>query len=206
MGGFTLRAMIINGWPVLSVLLIASIVSATIIWDRFMALRQARLNARGFMASLVRLIEERGASAALHYCDSVRKPVAVVSAEILLQPGDREAKERACQHAMQGQIRELRKYVMVLGTIGSSAPFIGLFGTVCGIIKSFQDIAANVGGGPEVVSAGIAEALITTAFGLLVAIPAVAFYNYFVQKIEMLGEEIDLAAYELIEKLTGGGR
>ena len=204
MGGFTLRDMIINGWPVLSVLMVFSMISVTIICDRLVTLKHAALNARLFVANLVKILEEQGGSSALSYCDQFRKPAAAVAAEILLQPGGREAKERALQHGLQAQVRLLEKYVPILGTIAGTAPFVGLLGTVIGIIKAFHDISVNVGGGPEVVSAGIAEALITTAFGLVVAIPAVMFFNYFIHKVQKLAEEIDLAAYELIERLTGG--
>jgi biopolymer transport protein ExbB/TolQ len=123
-------------------------------------------------------------------------------ASIITAGGDRETKERAAQHALQAEINRLEAYVPVLGTVGSTAPFVGLLGTVLGIIKSFQDIAIHSGAGPEVVSAGIAEALIATAFGLIVAIPAVMFYNYFVHKIQRLAQEIDLATFELIELLS----
>jgi len=111
--------------------------------------------------------------------------------------------QRALQHAVQGQIRELESYVPILATIASSAPFVGLFGTVVGIIRAFYDIAKNVGGGPEIVAAGISEALVATAAGLLVAIPALMGYNYFVRQIEREAEAIDLAAYDLIEALAG---
>jgi len=196
--------MIINGWPVLSVLTVFSIISVTIMCDRIVTLRNAALNARLFMANLIKVLEEQGASRALSYCDQFRKPVAAVAAEILLAAGGRDARERALQHGLQGQVRLLEKYVPILGTIAGTAPFVGLLGTVIGIIKAFHDISVNVGGGPEVVSAGIAEALITTAFGLVVAIPAVMAFNYFIHKVQKVAEEIDLAAYELIERLTAG--
>ena len=201
MGGFTLREMIIHGWPVLTVLLVMSILSVTTIWDRVVTLRRARMDATRFVHDICRLIDERGLPSALAYCEQFRKPVSAVIASVLLQSGGREARERALQHALQGQIRRLELYVPVLGTIGSTAPFVGLFGTVVGIIKAFQDISVNIGGGPEVVAAGIAEALITTAFGLLVAIPAVIGYNYCVHQVRMITDEIDLAAYDVIEKL-----
>ncbi len=204
MGGFTLRDMIINGWPVLSVLTVFSIISVTIMCDRIVTLRNAALNARLFMANLIKVLEEQGATRALSYCDQFRKPVAAVAAEILLATGGRDARERALQHGLQGQVRLLEKYVPILGTIAGTAPFVGLLGTVIGIIKAFHDISVNVGGGPEVVSAGIAEALITTAFGLVVAIPAVMAFNYFIHKVQKVAEEIDLAAYELIERLSAG--
>jgi biopolymer transport protein ExbB/TolQ len=124
---------------------------------------------------------------------------------IIICGGGRDEKERAGQYALQTEINRLETYVPILGTVGSTAPFVGLLGTVLGIIKSFQDIAMHAGAGPEIVSAGIAEALIATAFGLIVAIPAVMFYNYCVHKIQRLTQEIDLATYEVIEQLSGTG-
>lgn len=91
--------------------------------------------------------------------------------------GDK-ASERAERRARDTQLG-LRRYLWVLATIGSSAPFIGLFGTVVGIIRSFQDIATAGKGGFSVVAAGISEALIATASGILVAVVAVIFFNYF---------------------------
>ena len=81
--------------------------------------------------------------------------------------------------AMQPWDTELRRGLPVLGTMGNSAPFIGLFGTVLGIIKAFQDLATAQQAGPQVVMAGISAALIATAMGLIVAIPSVIAYNYF---------------------------
>jgi biopolymer transport protein ExbB len=191
-----------HGWPVLSVLLIVSIISMTIILERWILLRNARLNPRAFVARILDLLESGSASKALQLCDQYPQPIAKVVSEVLLQPGGREDKERAMRHAIQEQIFHLEQRIPFLGTIGSTAPFIGLLGTVAGIIKSFRDIAMNAGGGPDVVSAGIAEALVTTAFGLLVAIPAVMFYNYFINSIRRLSEDLELSVYYLIEKQT----
>ncbi|MBI3986242.1 MAG: MotA/TolQ/ExbB proton channel family protein [Lentisphaerae bacterium] len=203
MTGFGFRDMILSGWPVLSILLIMSVISVTVIWDRVVAFRRARLDARAFFANVIRMLTEQGVEQAYDYAGQFAKPAALIARRILAQPGGREARERAAQNALQTQVNELERYVAVLGTIGSTAPFIGLFGTVMGIIKAFQDIALNAGGGPEVVSVGIAEALITTAFGLLVAIPAVIGYNYCVRQIQRLAQDIDVAAFDLLEKLTG---
>lgn len=85
-----------------------------------------------------------------------------------------------------------------LATIGSTAPFVGLFGTVIGIINAFRGIAMSGTGGIGSVSAGIAEALVTTAFGLFVAIPAVWLFNYFTNKLETFSVELDHSASELI--------
>lgn len=203
MGGFTFREMLLNSWPIISILVVMSIISLTVILDRFTALRRAQLNAAAFGANLAKIIKAHGLGAALEYCRRFSQPLAKVMAEIIMCAGGRASKERIGQHALQTEINRLEAYVPILGTVGSTAPFIGLLGTVLGIIKSFQDIAIHAGAGPEIVSAGIAEALIATAFGLMVAIPAVMFYNYCVHKIQRLTQEIDLAAFEIIDQLSG---
>jgi biopolymer transport protein ExbB len=206
MNSFTAREMIINGWPVLTVLLIMSILSLTVIIDRIMAFRRARTNNDAFAARILEVIEKQGAGPALELSKRSVRPIAMVIGDVLSRAGaGREAMERAAQHALQAQINELEMYVPILGTVASTAPFVGLFGTVIGIIRAFQDIASKSGGGPEVVSAGIAEALITTAVGLFVAIPATMAYNYFVRYVQRVTQDIDLAAYDVIEKLVVSG-
>jgi len=206
MEGFTLRDMIINGWPVLSVLVVMSILSCTIILDRYFAFAKAKTDSDAFVAAVMTIINEEGISRAVEHCQRFRaKPVAQVVARILQQAGDRDARERAAQHALQSRIRDLEWSLPVLGTVAGTAPFVGLLGTVIGIIKAFQHIALSQGGGPEVVSAGIAEALITTAFGLLVAIPAVIGYNLFIHRLKNFAEEIDLAVFQVIEKVSPKG-
>lgn len=194
-----LKQMLLTGWPILSVLLAMSIFSVAIMVDRAMAMQRARLSAGDFIAEVVRILKARSPEAALEFCRRYSQPVAAAAAAVLEQKGGRVEKERALQHAVQCQIRGLESYVPVLATIASAAPFVGLFGTVVGIIRAFYDIGKNVGGGPEVVATGISEALVATAAGLLVAIPALMGYNYFVRRIERDAEAIDLAAYELIE-------
>jgi biopolymer transport protein ExbB/biopolymer transport protein TolQ len=97
------------------------------------------------------------------------------------------------------QLANLRRGLGVLATIGSTAPFVGLLGTTMGVVNAFTGMATAGSGGLSAISAGIAEALITTAFGLLVAIPAVWLYNYFVNRIEYVGMEIQYAAKEFTD-------
>lgn len=92
----------------------------------------------------------------------------------------------------------LEKYLGVLGTMGNIAPFIGLFGTVVGIIKAFRDLAVSSTGGPTVVAKGIAEALVATAGGLAVAIPAVILYNYFMRKLKVRMSELEIISTRMI--------
>src|SRR6267378_3895242 len=99
---------------------------------------------------------------------------------------------------------EFKRYIWVLATAGASAPFIGLFGTVVGILVSFQSMAIMGTGGFSVVAAGISEALISTALGLIVAIIAVIFYNYFSQRIERINATIHICAARLIDAAIQG--
>jgi biopolymer transport protein ExbB/biopolymer transport protein TolQ len=106
---------------------------------------------------------------------------------------------RAIQRATALTANDLKKGVSSLATIGSTAPFVGLLGTVVGVITAFQGIAATGSGGIGAVSAGIAEALVETALGLLVAIPAVWFYNYLTNRIEYFNVEMDNSSSELVD-------
>jgi biopolymer transport protein ExbB len=106
---------------------------------------------------------------------------------------------RAIQRASALTASDLKKMVSSLATIGATAPFVGLLGTVVGVINAFQGIAATGSGGIGAVSAGIAEALIETAFGLIVAIPAVWFYNYLTGRLEYFNVEMDNSSSEMVD-------
>ena len=106
---------------------------------------------------------------------------------------------RAIQRAAALTASDLKKGVPALATIGSTAPFVGLLGTVVGVITAFQGIAASGSGGIGAVSAGIAEALVETALGLVVAIPAVWFYNYLTGRVEYFNVEMDNSSSELVD-------
>ena len=106
---------------------------------------------------------------------------------------------RSIQRAAALTASDLKKGVAALATIGSTAPFVGLLGTVVGVITAFQGIAASGSGGIGAVSAGIAEALVETALGLVVAIPAVWFYNYLTGRVEYFNVEMDNSSSELVD-------
>ena len=109
------------------------------------------------------------------------------------------AAERAIERATMMTVADFKKGLGGLATIATTAPFIGLFGTVVGIINAFRGMAASGAGGLGSVSAGIAEALVTTAIGLFVAIPAVWLYNYFLNKVERFQVEMSNSASELVD-------
>jgi biopolymer transport protein ExbB/biopolymer transport protein TolQ len=110
-----------------------------------------------------------------------------------------EAVKRALERSVVLTTAEMKAKLGGLGTIGSTAPFIGLFGTVLGVITAFEGMAKSGSGGLGAVSAGIAEALIETAFGLFVAIPAVMMYNYFQTRMERFEVEMSNSSSEVID-------
>jgi biopolymer transport protein ExbB/biopolymer transport protein TolQ len=115
---------------------------------------------------------------------------------------DINSAERAVERQMLIVLSELKRGLALLATVGATAPFVGLLGTTMGIVNAFTGMAAaGASGGLAGISAGIAEALITTAFGLIVAIPAVWFYNYFTNKIEYITVEMTYTSKELIDYL-----
>ena len=115
-----------------------------------------------------------------------------------------EATRRELARKLEEYSGEARRGMSMLASVGSTAPFIGLFGTVIGIITAFQGIAASGGGGIGAVSAGIAEALIVTAVGLFVAIAAVLFFNYLSSRFDQLDMSMQHSAGELLDYLEGG--
>jgi biopolymer transport protein ExbB/biopolymer transport protein TolQ len=133
-------------------------------------------------------------SAGIHEYDGVRQaggdPVASV-----------ELVTSALRDSMSETLIQLKRGLGFLATIGSTAPFIGLFGTVVGIINAFRSIAATGSGGMSVVSGGIAEALVSTALGIFVAIPAVVAFNHFTGKIETFHVEMNRASTQLVNCL-----
>src|SRR5206468_1563036 len=110
-----------------------------------------------------------------------------------------ESSRRACERAEAIVHAELKRGLSGLATIGSTAPFVGLFGTVLGIINAFRGISEQKSTGLGAVAGGIAEALVTTAVGLFVAIPAVWMYNFFTSKVEGFDVEMDNSSSELID-------
>ena len=118
-----------------------------------------------------------------------------------------ESVARALERQAQREVQSLKRGLGLLATVGSTAPFVGLLGTVMGIVNSFQAMATTGSGGLGTVSAGIAEALITTAFGLLVAIPAVMAYNYLQGWVDARAVDISESSNEfldLVAKQVGG--
>lgn len=196
---FTWKYMLLNSWPILSVLLFCSILSIGVMLERWVRFQKTKLDTKVFIPSIKKLILHSEEVKAINYCATINKPFANVVKSILKADETREDKEKAARQSILTEIGKLEAYLPVLGTVGSTAPFIGLLGTVIGIIKAFRAISISIVGGPQVVAGGIAEALINTAVGLFVAIPAVIAYNYFVHKTRRIGDQLAVDAEEIID-------
>ncbi|HVA01791.1 MAG TPA: MotA/TolQ/ExbB proton channel family protein [Terriglobia bacterium] len=210
------------GWSARSVVIVLFFMSAWSIGvaiDRWIAFQAARKQSRIFAPAVAGALKDGRVDEAISIAEQnkrshLAKVVTAglqefqahqVSAEI---PGEMiEASTRALERASAIVHAELKRGISSLATIGSTAPFVGLFGTVLGIIHAFQGISAQKSTGLGAVAGGIAEALVTTAIGLFVAIPAVWLYNYFTNKIEGFDVEMDNSSSELVDyfiKRSGG--
>ena len=170
-------------------LILLSIISVTVVLERLWSLRNMSSMTLRITASLLDPIRKGQRDLAIAIC---RQNSHSPAGRIVLNMLDKEESQRLetasafATEAMFEETQNLRKHLWILGTVASSAPFIGLLGTVVGIIKSFESMAIAGTGGFAVVAAGISEALVATALGLAVAIIAVIFYNYFQIRISNL--------------------
>jgi biopolymer transport protein ExbB/TolQ len=174
--------------PVFLVLVACSVVTLAVALERAVYFgKRSGDPAAAFASALekVRSGELREAAWALASC---RHPMGAVAGQVLQQPesGSREGAEERLLVGLSEQRLLLERNLVVLGTMATSAPFIGLLGTVWGIMRAFHDMAAAGSAGPAVVAAGVAEALITTAAGLVIAVPAVFLYNHFTRRMNVM--------------------
>src|SRR5438132_1275743 len=183
--------------------------------SKWIYLRKSQRETRKFAPEFSRYLQEEQLDGAIALAEKNKKShVARVLGEALAEvkpllrdratitAADINSAERAVERQMLIVLAEFKRGLGVLGTVGSTAPFVGLLGTTMGIVNAFVGMAAQgASGGLAGISAGIAEALITTAFGLMVAIPAVWAYNYFTTKIENLTVEMTYTSKELIDYL-----
>lgn len=165
---------------VLWLLIFLSVISIAVIIERSMFFYKMKLDMIEFTEKLTKALESNDWAAVSKICEaSPALACQTVLRGLDARPRGTHAMEESMNGYMIGQKQKLDHGLVILGTLGNNAPFIGLFGTVLGIIIAFRDLAMNPQGGAAVVMRGISEALIATAIGLMVAIPAVIAYNYF---------------------------
>lgn len=190
-------------------LFIESIWSLAVMIDRYLYFSAARKQSREFAPKVAGALKDSKLEEAIKIADRNKKShlAEVVTAglqEFRVSAGlpteeTIESSQRALERAEAIVHAKLKRGLSVLATIGATAPFVGLFGTVVGILNAFQQIATQKTSGIGAVAGGISEALVTTAFGLLVAIPAVMAFNYFTGRVEAFDVEMDNSSSELID-------
>jgi biopolymer transport protein TolQ len=203
MGGFVhLKDVILAGGFTLGILALLSVYSLALIWERWRYHQKALGGVPRFLESLRKALHADDMRAAMALCKSAPGPAASVVAACLVGPTGKEERGNATDRALGREVAALEKGLPFLGTIGSTAPFIGLFGTVIGVMRAFRDLAGAANAGPGVVAVGISEALVATAAGLFVAIPAIIAYNYFTTKANRFSEEMRWVTDEILDRLT----
>ena len=186
----TIFDLVRQGSFVLYPLLLCSILSVTIILERTWSLLRGARQARALQRLVDEAWSEQSLAEVLAICRRDSSPLGPVYLALLGQPGANvDVLTRIAQRRLGEVNRRTRRYVWLLGTIGSLAPFIGLLGTVVGIIRAFDNMAATGSGGFAVVAAGIAEALIATAGGLLVGVLSIFAFNAFQVRLGTLAAE-----------------
>jgi biopolymer transport protein ExbB/TolQ len=195
----TIRNLVRDEWVILSLLLFWSLAGLTVICERVYALWNVVGKSEAFKNKVIAALEGGDLAKASALCETSQAPLAEVyerGLTVFRRTPQKTAEAVASQRA--AVVLSFKRYLWALGTVGSSAPFVGLFGTVVGILKAFQSMSVAGTGGFKVVSQGIAAALVATAAGLLVAIYAVIAYNYFVAKINGLAMQYKLYSDEFL--------
>jgi biopolymer transport protein ExbB/biopolymer transport protein TolQ len=202
------------GWLARGVVIMLAVLSAWsigVMIDRYIAFNAARKQSREFAPAVAGCLKEGKIEEAISVAEQNKKSHLAKVVEAGLQEfrahgvshelaGEQiESSRRACERAEAIVNAELKRGLSGLATIGATAPFVGLFGTTVGIINAFQGMSTEKTAGLSAVAGGISEALVTTAFGLFVAVPAVWAYNYFTNKVEAFAIEMTNSSSELID-------
>jgi len=199
--GGTLMEFMIKGRYVMWPLLAFSIIAVAVIIERAIVLRKAKINVNEFLAKLRKALIVNGSIRdAIKICEQYRGPLASIMKAGLLKYGQpKEDIERTIETAALHELGRLERWLTVLSSIANVAPLLGFFGTVSGMISSFEALAEQGLSNPGAVASGISEALITTAAGLLVAIPTQLFYNFFMNSINKSVRDIETSTNMLLE-------
>lgn len=190
-----------QGGVVMWLLLIMSVIALAVIVERLFALWRAKINVNEFLARIRKaLIVNRSVREAIKVCEQYRGPVASIMKAGLLKYGQpKDEVEKTIENAALFEMGRLERGLTVLATVANVAPLLGFLGTVTGMIRSFDALAAAGLSNPGLVASGIKEALTTTAGGLAVAIPVQIMYNYFMSRINKFVRDIETAANMLLE-------
>ncbi|MDH5661368.1 MAG: MotA/TolQ/ExbB proton channel family protein [Elusimicrobiota bacterium] len=184
-------------------LFLASVLALAIIINKLQVLSRARTGEKEVMSRIKGLVDQKRIEQAVAVCNNSKGPVASILKAGLSQydKGQKEM-EDAFESQASEEVPLLESYLPALATIAAVSTLMGFTGTVIGMIRAFDSIAAASATSPAIVASGISEALITTATGLLIAIPTLLFYRYFVHRVDRFVSEIERYCKELIRILV----
>ena len=185
-------------------LLFFSVLAATVAIERFIVFSKAKINVNDFLTKIRKaLLVNRNVKEGIKICEQSKGPVASVMKAGLLRYGhSRDDIEKTIENAALYELDRLEKRLGMLATTANVAPMLGFLGTVAGMIKSFATLAEQGLTNPAAVAVGISEALITTAAGLIIAIPAQLIYNWYTTKITRFVRDIETASNMLVETFS----
>jgi biopolymer transport protein ExbB len=192
-----------KGGPVMYPLLFLSILGVAVILERAWYYHRVTINTPEFLDKIRKVLKQRKIKEAVLVCENYRGPIASILKHGLLNYGKgRDFIEKAIDSAGELEMARLERGLVWIATIQTIGPFLGFLGTVTGMIKAFEVIATHGLNNPSLVAIGISEALITTATGLIIAIPMNLFYNYFTTRVSKLVLEMQESSGMLVEYLS----
>jgi biopolymer transport protein ExbB/TolQ len=196
--------LIMGGWT-LYILLGASVVSIAVIIFKFMEFWiKSRMKRQKFISTLAEKINKEDFKSAINFCDKTISPMGLVAKSGIISFKENNGRiGDSMEREIMIQTVKLERFTTILGTLGNIAVYIGLFGTILGIIRAFHDISKVGAGGISVVIGGVSEALVATAAGLFVAIPAVVAYNFFTKRIDNFTVNMEYCASAVEDILRG---
>ncbi len=198
----TLKQLIVAGGPILFILISLSIYSIALIWERWTTYNKTFKGMDELLHKVNQFIKSGETRQITELCAKLKSPSADIIHKVITHYGSPLEKRELAEKVIDWHGSHLNKGLTAIATIGSISPFVGLFGTVVGVIRAFRDLSMYAGAGPSVVAMGIAEALVNTAAGLFVAIPAIVAYNYFVHKSNSFASEMNWVTEQIIDKTS----
>jgi biopolymer transport protein ExbB len=193
---------VIQGGPVMVPLLLCSVIALSIIVERCLSLRRNRILKYDVLQRIEDLLRDRKIPEASTLCKRYPSSMTrILLAAILNHDKSRQEIKEIIEDAGRQEVPVLERYLTILGTIASIAVLLGLLGTVTGMIRTFNSIAALGYGHPEALASGISEALVATATGLTIAIPTLILYNIFTSKVDSLVIEMEKNSLRMLSIL-----
>ena len=197
----TFKQLIIAGGPILLGLVALSIYSIALIWERWSTYKKTFRGMEDILRRIHIHVKAGEMRQIAELCAKTKSPATDIIHKVISHYGSPLEKRELAEKAIEWHASHLNKSLTAIATIGSISPFIGLFGTVIGVIRAFRDLSMYAGAGPSVVAMGIAEALVNTAAGLFVAVPAIVAYNYFVHKANDFSTEMNWVTEQVIDRM-----